>query len=175
VTDGAGRPLADVEVRLNNVVGEAGGRYESPDELLVKTDADGRFRAEPLPVGKATVWVHKPGYCRPGLGPEIKIPADDVALQMVKSAQVHVTVDFTGKERPQGYIVEIKPDGGDAVGKWGGSGNIDAKNQLSFKDIPPGRYVVRGQPNPSDGKDQTKAVTVDLKGGETAEVTLTAK
>ena len=29
-----------------------------------------------------------------------------------------------------------------------GSGNIDAKNQIAFENVPPGRYVLRGQPNP---------------------------
>ena len=68
VTDEDGKPLADVDVRLDNVQPASGGRYESPLEYTFKTDAEGRFRAEQVPVGKATIWVHKPGYCRPGLG-----------------------------------------------------------------------------------------------------------
>jgi len=50
---------------------------------------------------------------------------------------VQVTVDFTGKERPGGYIVSITPEGGNVVGSYGGSGNIDAKNQIAFTDVPP--------------------------------------
>ena len=151
ITDEAGKPLADVDVRLDNVQPESGGRYESPLEYTVKTDAEGRFRAEQVPVGKATIWVHKPGYCRPGLGLPITTPKDDVELQMMKSASVRVTVDFTGKERPDGYMVKIEPEGGEAVGTYGGSGNIDAKNQMTFENVPPGRYVLRGQPNPGSG------------------------
>ena len=67
---------------------------------------------------------------------------------MSKSPRIIVTVDFAGDARPEGYIVEIKPEAGNAVGSWGGSGNIDAGNQIMFRDIPPGRYVIQGRPNP---------------------------
>ena len=78
--------------------------------------------------------------------------------------------------RPAGYIVEIEPEGGEAVGKWSGSGNVDAANRIAFHDVPPGKYVLRGQPNPSDGKTQQAGpVTIDLKGGQTLAVTLHAR
>jgi hypothetical protein len=175
VTDDAGKPLSDVEVRLGDVVPESGGRYESPLEYTFKTDALGHFRAEQVPAGRATIWLHKPGYCRPGLGLAITTPKDGLALEMMKAARVVVTVDFTGRERPTGYIVMIEPEGGDVVGSYGGSGNINDKNQIAFENVPPGRYVFRGQPNPSSGDQRTEPVTVDLKGGEAAEVTLEAK
>ena len=94
---------------------------------------------------------------------------------MLKSASLRVTVDFTGKERPEGYMVSIKPEGGGAVGSYGGSGNIDAKNQMTFEIVPPGRYVLRGQPNPGSSNEQTDPLTVDLIGGQVSEVTLKAK
>jgi hypothetical protein len=175
VTDENGQPLADVSVRLDNVQPMSGGRYESPLEYTFKTDAEGRFQADAVPLGKATIRLYKAGYCRPGLGLPITTPKGDVELQMMKSANVRVTVDFTGKERPDGYMVKIQPEGGDAVGKYGGSGNIDAKNQISYTDVPPGRYVLSGQPNPGSSNERTDPVTVDLKGGETSEVTLKAK
>jgi len=172
VVDEEGRSLADVTVTLDNVRPELGGRYESPIEYLFNTDAEGRFRAEQVPAGKATIWLRKPGFCRPGLGISIKTPARDVELTMVKSATIRVTVDFTGKARPDGYMVMIEPEGGEAVGKYGGSGNLDANNQISFENVPPGRYVLRGRPNPSSGDQLTEPVTVDLKGGQTSDVTL---
>jgi hypothetical protein len=162
-------------VRLDNVQPESGGRYESPLEYTVKTGADGRFRAEQVPRGTATIWVHKPGYCRPGLGLSIATPRDDITLQMRKSASVRVTVDFTGKERPAGYIVSLAPEGGEVVGSYGGSGNIDATNQMTFDNVPPGRYALRGRPNPGSDAEETLPVTVDLTGGQAAEVTLKAK
>jgi hypothetical protein len=175
VTDDAGKPLEGVAVRLDDVQPESGGRYESPLEYAFKTDAEGRFRAEQVPRGTATIWLHKPGYCRPGLGLPIATPRDDVALQMMKAASVRVTVDFTGKERPAGYIVSIAPEGGEVVGSYGGSGNIDSGNQMTFEIVPPGRYVLRGRPNPGSDAEETGPVTVDLKGGQAVEVTLKAK
>jgi hypothetical protein len=84
-------------------------------------------------------------------------------------------VVFVGAAIPESYIVSIEPEGGSKVGTWGGSGHIDAKNQISFKDVPPGRYVLKGQPNPSRNGQGSKSLTVDLKGGQTAEVELLAE
>lgn len=175
VTDEAGKPLTDVEVRLADVVSDVDGRYESPHEYVSKTDADGAFQLDQVPAGGATIWLRKSGYCRPGLGEPITTPTKDASLNMVKSARVRVTVDFAGTVRPEGYIVQMEPEGGAAVGKWSGSGNIDAKNQISFDDVPPGRYVLHGQPNPSTGNQQTEPLTIDLKGGQMTKVTLSAK
>ncbi len=175
VVDEAGNPLPGVSVRLDNVQPESGGRYESAVDNAITTDEEGRFHADQVPSGTATIWIHKPGYCRPGLGLPIKMPKANVELQMMKSSSVRVTVDFTGAERPSGYLVSIAPEGGEAVGKYGGSGNIDAKNQIAFENVPPGRYVLRGQPNPSSGDQRTEPLTVDLKGGQTTELTLKAK
>jgi hypothetical protein len=119
--------------------------------------------------------VHKPGYVRPGLGPKITTPANDVELKMTKSARVEVTVDFAGKDRPEGYLVQIAPEGGEKIGSWGGSGNINDKNHITYDGVPPGRYVLSGRPNPGSVNQQTEPVTVELKGGETTKVTLKAK
>ena len=175
ITDDAGKPIADVEVRMQNVSASPGGRYESVAVYSVKTGADGRFRADQVPVGKATIWVHKPGYCRPGLGQPITTPKDDIELRMIKTARVVVTVDFTGKERPAGYLVSVEPEGGEAIGKYGGSGNINDKNQMTFENVPPGRYIFNGRPNPGAGNQQTEPVTIDLKGGDIATIKLIAK
>jgi hypothetical protein len=175
ISDDAGQPLSGVEVRLSDVVSSSGARYESPDEYSFKTGPDGRFRTDRVPVGRATVWLHKSGYCRPGLGQPITIPAKDVELRMMKSARLRVHVDFHGRDRPEGYIVEVEPERGAAVGMWGGSGNIDAQNQISFDNIPPGRYVVRGRPNPSSATEQSTGITIDLKGGKYSAITLSAK
>jgi hypothetical protein len=175
ITDEAGKPLAGVTVRLDNVATESGFLYESPHDYTYTTDAEGRFRAEQVPAGKASIWLYKPGYCRPGLGPTITTPRDDVELQMIPSASIRATVDFAGTQQPGGYIVELHPESGDAVGTYGGSGNINAQNQIAFENVPPGRYVLRGHPNPSSGDQRTEPVTVDLKGGQAAEITLKAK
>ena len=92
VTDEAGQPLPDAEVRIQDVATEEDGRYDLPFDASVKTNADGRFRHDKLPRGHASVWVYKFGYCRPGLGLPIKLPVEGVALTMLKSARVRVTV-----------------------------------------------------------------------------------
>jgi hypothetical protein len=175
VMDDTKSPIADVEVRLDNVVAGKQGRYESSTNYTCKTDADGRFRLDTAPIGMATVWIHKPGYCRPGLGPSIAIPTQDVELTMIRAAALHVTVDFGTAPRPQAYIVEIEPKGKRGVGSWGGSSNVDVEGHVNFKDVPPGQYVLTGYPNPHSAGQETKPVTVDLKGGETKEITLPAK
>ncbi len=175
VTDEAGEPLEGAEVSLGNVQPVTGGRYESPVEYKVKIDAEGQFRIDRVPVGTATVWLHKPAYCRPGLGLPIATPKGDVELQMLRSTSVRVTVDFTGKERPGGYIVSMEPEGGSVVGSYGGSGNVDARNQMTFPIVPPGRYVLWGRPNPGSDAEQTESVAVVMEGGQAAEVTLKAR
>lgn len=174
VTDDAGTPLAGVMVRLGDVAVD-GSVYDSPSGYELKTDAEGRFHSDQLPLGKATVWVHKPGYVRPGLGLPIELPAKDLALAMIKAAVLKVTVDFEAAERPPGYIVQMAPEDGDGIGKWGGTGTINAENRIHFEQIPPGRYVLFGRPNPGSEKQETDRVVVDLKGGQTSEIVLRAK
>lgn len=175
VVDPAGKPLADVKVRLSNLDVPDAGRYDSADTTEVQTDADGRFRLESVPLGKASAWVHKPGYVRPGLGPHFTTPAVDLKLEMQPAAKLLVRVDFSATTRPEGYIVNIKPEGGEKVGSWGGSANIDAAAQFTFENIPPGKYIVTGRPNPGSDSQETVPETVDLKGGKTMELTIKAK
>jgi hypothetical protein len=175
VTDNAGKPLAGVEVSIRDVTASTGEHYQSPLASRLTTGADGRFNAEWLPVGRASIWVFKTGYCRPGLGPQITTPNERVELTMIKAARLVITVDFTGKKRPAGYMVNVEPKGGAGAGKYGASGSIDAKNQLTLENVPPGPYVLRGRPNPAAVKEEPATVSVDLKGGKTTEVKLTAK
>jgi hypothetical protein len=174
VTDEAGAAIAGAEIHLSDVVGK-NGLYTSPNEFRATTDADGRFHLEHTPIGTARVWVNKPGYCRPGLGLEITMPVDNVELKMTPSAQVHVTVDFTDTTRPASYIVSMTPEGGSEVGKWSGSGNINDKNEIKFSDVPPGRYELVGQPNPSNADQKSKSIMLDLRGGATEEVKIEVK
>jgi len=61
------------------------------------------------------------------------------------------------------------------VGKWAGSGNIRANNQISFENVPPGPYVLRGHPNPSTAEQWAKPITINFHGGQLAEIALPAK
>ena len=162
VTDEAGKPLADVEVRLSG-------------SNTCKSDVDGRFRLDQVPVGQTTIAAYKSGYFNPGGRQKITAPAEDVALKMIRAGQIHVTVDFAGATRPNEYAVDIEPEDGAKVGTWGGSGNIDASKQISFHDVPPGKYVLKGHPNPYRPDQMSKPLVIDVKGGVTTEVTLSAK
>ena len=175
VMDEAGKPLPDVDVRLDNVQPASGRRYETPGGYQFKTDDEGRFRAQLVPAGTATVWIHKAGYCRPGLGHPITTPKLDLELQMMKSASVQVTIIFNGKARPGGYMVSIKPEGGEVVGSYGGSGNIDAQDRMTFENVPPGKYFLQGRPNPGSDGEQTELIAIELKGGQVLQIRLKAK
>lgn len=174
VTDQAGKPLADVEVQLYVTV-PGGGLYDWPLAEPIKTDQDGRFRAEHVPLGKATMRVAKQGYTRQGPELSFTTPKSDVELSMNQAGRIEVTVDFTGKLRPREYLVQLEPEGGLKIGSWGGLGTINDQNQFTFKTVPAGRYVVEGRPNPTMERQRTAPVTIDVKAGQTAKVTLKAK
>jgi hypothetical protein len=176
VLDDAGKPLQDVRVRLDNVVAADGSWYQQADENAYEclTSSTGHFRMASVPRGACSVWISKKGYCYHGLGPKIQTPKSALVLTMNASAQLVISVDFGQMPRPAAYIVELEPEGGNKIGTWGGSGNIDANKQMSFNDVPPGRYFVCGHPNPSSEKERTKLQLVELKGGEKFELTLPA-
>lgn len=175
VVDEAGKPLTKVNVQLADITAGPDGRYELPATPAVTTDDEGRFRIEGVPQGSARIWVHKSGYCRPGLGLTVKTPAADVAVMMQRAAQVKVRVSFGGTPPPPGYVVKMTPEEGEAPGRWSGSGNIDVNREISFSNVPPGRYVLRGRPNPGGADDETAPRAVDLLGGQTHEIELQAK
>lgn len=72
VLDDHGQPLAGVSVRLANVTSSLDGRYESPTELEANTDDNGNFLIKHAPLASATIYIHKPGYHRPGLGSTLR-------------------------------------------------------------------------------------------------------
>lgn len=175
VFDETGGPLADVRVSLSNIVAGDGAGYRAPTDYSTTTDAKGHYILKDVPRGKGRLSIYKPDYCRPGLGEEVELPANSVVLQMQRSATVTVTVDF-GARKPKGeYIVNIEPEGGPMVGLWSGSAQINAENQHTFKDVPPGRYTLHGRPNPGAAREKTKSVTLELTGGQQHAVKLEAK
>ena len=175
VKDESGKPMANVNVRLGNLAPEGGDRYASAADNRFQTGPDGRFHFDQVPVGKATVFLHILGYIGTPLGDPIAVPNQNLELKMKKAAQVVVTVDFTGKARPNGYMIRMTPEGGDRVGTYGGSGNINGKNQLTFPNVPPGKYYLSGRPNPGSDKEETDPVLIEPKGGQTIEVRLVPK
>jgi hypothetical protein len=94
---------------------------------------------------------------------------------MKKAAQLRVTVEFRNENRRGEYIVELEPKGGNVVGSWGGSAQIDGENHYTFENVPPGKYVLQGHPNPSNAEQRTEPITVELQGGKTTDISLRAK
>ncbi len=174
VVDGAGKALSGVDVRLDDVACKD-KTYRTPEDCKMVTDVEGRFHFDLVAAGKTRVWVHKAGHTLRGLGPTVDTPTDDIELKMSSAGKVHAVVDFGSAARPQEYIVELTPIGGNVVGSWGGSSQISDRNDVSFNDVPPGRYELVGHPNPSSESENTKAIAVDVKGDETEEVKITAK
>ena len=145
-------------MQIEDIVSDVGGRYESPREYPVRTDADGRFRSDRLPVGRASDLAPEIRLLPPGIG-----QADRVADEGPRAHDDQGGSAFTSRSTspgpivPREYLVHLEPEGGEAVGKWSGSGQIDAKNQIEFDDVPPGRYVLQGRPNPCRVDQQTPA------------------
>jgi hypothetical protein len=91
---------------------------------------------------------------------------------MMRAAKVLITVEFGESDRPPGYLVHMEPEGGSAVGKWSASGNINEKNQISFQNIPPGRYTLQGRANPTSAGKETLRLFVELHGGDETDIIL---
>jgi protocatechuate 3,4-dioxygenase beta subunit len=174
VIDEAGAPLADADVRLADAIAADGVQYNSPSDYDATTDAEGRFTLEGVPAGTSTVRAYKPLYVRPGVGTKIEAPAENIELRMTRAAHARVHVEFPAA-RPAEYIVEITPKGGNKIGSWGGSAQIDETNSYTFRNVPPGEYVITGRPNPSREGDSTQPHAVQLKAGKMSSIRLQAR
>ena len=174
ILDDQGQPLAGVEVSLRNLNPGGGERYDAAAELKAETGTDGRFAIPGAPVGAASLWLSKSGYVFPGLGPEVKVPSTDNEHRLNKAANLLISVDFQGATPPEEYLVHIEPEGGSQIGSWGGSGKVDVDGRWLVTNVPPGKYVLYGSPNPGSDSTKSEPVTVDLKGGETTKAVVKA-
>jgi hypothetical protein len=174
VVDREGKPLSDATVTLRSVTAANDTEYDSPDDYKTQTDADGKFQLEMVPVGTARITAYKDGLVRRGLGQPIEMPSSDLKLSMTPAAQLVVKVSFED-DRPPNYIVNLEPEGGNKVGSWGGSAHIDDQNQVTFRNVPPGKYTLRGHPNPTSEAEVTAPVEVDLRGDEAKSIDLRAR
>ncbi|WP_442484090.1 carboxypeptidase regulatory-like domain-containing protein [Aeoliella sp. SH292] len=172
VTDSDGNGLEGARVQLYDVAPPAGTRYDTPSEYRATTDADGKFELV-APIGSARVGLSKEGWCHPGLGPEISVPATDLQLSMQRAATLTVIVLFESAEVPEQYMIELTPEGGNVVGSWGGSATLDDKNQVVLRNAPPGRYTLVGHPNPSSDAERTPPMEIELTGGDDIVKTIT--
>lgn len=173
IVDDAGNGLSDAKIILRDVVAADGERYELLSSRR-EIGEGGEFRIEGIPAGKCRLTAYKDGYYG-GLGVEVETPKSDCLLKLSQAGSLRVKVDFAGKPPKTKYLVNISPVGGDKVGSWGGSGNIDDSHETSFQNIPPGEYILYGRPNPGSDSEKTKEVKIKIEGGEKQEITLKAR
>lgn len=174
VIDQDGKPLKGVQIKLRDLSCDSASEYEIPESSEITSDSDGRFVLESLPQGTARLNGYLSGYHGPGLGLDVRIPGDDVQLPLYKAASLRVHVRFGQPRAGSGYIVHIAPEGGNKIGSWGGSANLDQHDSVHFQNVPPGRYLVYGRPNPGGAGQQTKDVLVTLEGGRETVIEITA-
>lgn len=175
VTDSNGQPLSEVRVRLSDLKDIEGELYEAPG-LELTSDDEGRFSALVTEGGTLSPWAYADGYVHVGLPEPFEIGSGEVAITLHSSGNLHVVVDFSKRVSTGDYLVEIEPEvGGDEIGSWGGSATVDADGSYLFENVPPGRYTLRGRPNPGSTDEETNPKTVEVVAGETVEVVLEAK
>ncbi len=168
VVDPENNALVKVDVRL------VANEYEPIEDYKTTTNDKGEFEWNNVPVGQATVQVHRIGYYRPRNRTEVSIPSDNLVLEMSPAGAIRIEVVFLNP-RPSDYIVEMEDANGSGVGKWGASGKINDENWIEFKNIPPAKYLVYGKPNPASPDQKTKPIKVEIVGGKSLEVELEAK
>lgn len=176
VVDEAGHGIEGVDIRLANLADTKGHPYDVHGAGETKTNQRGEFEFHQVPIGKASIWVHKKDYVRPGLGLDVTIPSEGHELQMGLSGSLQVQVVFSSPRDPQlQYLVHIGPDGEEVVGSWGGSGNVDEEGLRVFTGIPPGRYRIYGRPNPGSDSQQTETQTIEIVGGKETKAIIKTK
>lgn len=174
VVDENQQPVAGATVRIDDLLGADGKGYSVPHGLETKSGARGEFTMDVVPSGSGKFRAYSDDYIFKGLGEVVPLTDEPVTVSVVKAGKLKVTVDFGDKGQTEPYIVEVAPEGGERVGSWGGSAQLQ-DGSFTFTHIPPGRYTLHARPNPGAAEQQTDDVTADIRGGETAEVTLKAR
>lgn len=144
VVDGAGKPIVDARVWLVDVMGVNGQGYRLVEDTKVKTDAKGRFLITGVPVGFGRVRSSTQGYHGPmrKLSP---VPAKDVAIRMSQTGTIKGVV--LGKMSIHAHVhVSAAPQGGERIGKWGGSMRVKADGAFQFDNVPAGTYTISTRP-----------------------------
>ena len=173
VTDTAGRPVAGLTVRAGSLIAVDGRGYVLPARAEATTDAAGRFELAGVPRGHLHLTPQGTGY--QGLD-TLKLhpaPADDVALRVTATGTIRGrVVTAAGGPPAVPYIAKVVPEGGEAIGKWGGSATVEPDGTFAFDGVPPGKYTVTARPNPGPvlkGKDPAEK-EVEVRAGQAAEV-----
>ena len=177
VTDLAGAPLADVNVRVSDPAGLDGLDYNGQPAFLggqkVVTDANGHFEFGELPRGSTRLFVWKDGYSRIGALDVFEVPGKaPIEVKMDRSGTVRGKVTTSVKMEPgQQIMVSFQPEG-DPIGKWGGNATCNPDGTFEVKGVATGRYTVTAKLNPGSAGKHEATATIEVKPGETLEVEL---
>lgn len=175
VVDADGDPLQGVQVRLGDMTDSTGELYGAQGLDDLTTNDEGRFSAVVAQGGTLSPWAYLDGFVQVGLPEPFEVGSGDMRITLHRAGNVQVVVDFSNRQSIGDYIVEIEPEGGSVVGSWGGSATVAADGSYLFRNVPPGRYVLKGRPNPGSEVEETTPKTIDVVAGETTDVVLEAR
>ena len=176
VNDTSGKLVANAKVRADNVMAVDGKGYLLPSRAQVTTDAQGKFEIATLPRGFCQLHVSGKPYAMVEPFKTQTVPSDDVVLVLTMTGTVKGKVAKADGTPPSGpWIAIVEPEGGTKIGKYSGSGTIAPDGTFTFENVPPGKYVVKAQPNPGRTDVQRDTKTIEVKPGEAAEVMIEAK
>jgi hypothetical protein len=166
------KPVQDVKVSAVNILGMDGLPYWCAGDVSAITDQQGRFEIQPLPLGSLNIiCMTKELHIKNSIFEQYPIPSDQIKLIVEGTSTIHGKVVIKDGQRPSGQIVlEIRPQDGIVLGKWGYSGQLKEDGFFDINGIPPGEYVISTRPNPSncDYKPNTRNITV--QSGQTYQI-----
>jgi hypothetical protein len=174
VLDTDGKPVPNVKVRADNVMGIDGRGYPIPERPETATDEKGQFTLDGLPTGYAQFFAHADNYFPLESLKLHAVPAErTVELRIVRTGAVKgVVLDRkTGKPTTAGGSIHVEGPG-ERIGKWGGSMNLAPDGTFEFKSVPPGPYTVSTQPLIPGLKPDPNQVQITVESGKTIEVTV---
>ena len=175
------KPLAGVQLRISNCKDNQGNFYRIPGSRQYTTDENGEFIVTDIPKGKIKFSSRSREYYYNSVLNEHDTSESPIILKMFPTGTVEISVvNAFGKPVTSKYLVEINEKGvdpikGGGVGSWGGSANIGSEGKHTFKNIPPGDYVVTGRPNPGRVRDRTDPIEVRIQGKDLHKIRITAK
>jgi hypothetical protein len=175
VVDENGKAVPGAKVRIADVLGSDGKGYSTPRGLEATADESGNFVIEAVPDGFGNFRAYADDYVFKGLGEIQPLTDEPVTVGIVHAGKLKVTVQVGEGQSPENFMIEINPAEGAGIGKWGGNAQVGKDGTYTFTHIPPGSYTMSAKPNPGAENDRTEPTTVEIKGGETAQVTLKSR
>ncbi len=172
-----GKPLAGLKIEAKDTVGIDGrgyATYRYPTEVTDVTDKNGRFEIGGLPKAGYVHRLHvsKEGYHQIS-GGECEVPAGDIQITMDYAGVIRGRVKGLERRSPgQEIHVNLQPEGGRQIGKYGGITTCKADGTFKFRNVPSGRYVIRptGSPAREEENRNQPRKTIDFKPAKPGEI-----